>query len=70
MKTHGESAAPARDAHLQAQWEQSRQTTLAALAQIDASTLSQLSQLTLPEIQAIQEEIARVFPAGNLPLLC
>lgn len=47
--------------------EQSRQTTLAALAQIDTNTLRQLSQLTLPEIQAIQQEIAQVLPAGNLP---
>lgn len=47
--------------------EHSRQTTLAALAQIDTNTLRQLSQLTLPEIQAIQQEIAQVLPAGNLP---
>lgn len=45
----------------------SRQTTLAALTKIDDSTLLQLSKLTLPEIQAIKEEVARVFPAGNLP---
>ena len=49
------------------QIEQSRQTTLSALARIEDSTLLQLSRLTLPEIQAIKQEVAQVFPAGNLP---
>ncbi|MBN1876264.1 MAG: hypothetical protein JXA33_18715 [Anaerolineae bacterium] len=44
-----------------------QQTTLAALVEIDEQTLMQLTELTLPEIQAIQHEIARVLPAGNLP---
>ncbi len=46
---------------------QSRHTTLAALSQIDDSTLLRLTRLTLPEIQSIKQEIAQVFPAGNLP---
>ncbi|MBN1889117.1 MAG: hypothetical protein JW850_14085 [Thermoflexales bacterium] len=49
--------------------DQSRQATLAALTRVDTSTLLQLSQLTLPEIQGIQQEIAQVLPAGNLPAL-
>ena len=47
--------------------ERSRQATLAALVQIDDSGIRQLTCLTLPEIQAVQQEIAQVFPAGNLP---
>jgi hypothetical protein len=44
-----------------------QQATLAALLKVDDTTILELSKLTLPEIQAIKEEIARVFPAGNLP---
>ena len=44
----------------------SRRKTLAALSQVEDSTLIRLTRLTLPEIQAIREEIAQVFPAGNL----
>jgi hypothetical protein len=47
--------------------ERSRQATLAALVQVDDSALRQLTRLSLPEIQAVQQEIAHVFPAGNLP---
>lgn len=47
--------------------ERSRQATITALRQVDDSTLIQLSRLTLPEIRAIQREIAQVLPAGNLP---
>jgi len=47
--------------------EQSRRATLASLREIDASAIQQLTQLTLPEIQAVKEEVARVLPAGNLP---
>ncbi len=46
--------------------ERSRQATLAALLQVDDSTLLELSRLTLPEIQQVREEIAQIFPAGNL----
>jgi hypothetical protein len=44
-----------------------QQATLAALLRVDDTTILELSRLTLPEIRAIEEEIARVFPAGNLP---
>ena len=47
--------------------ERSRQATLHAFAEVDQHTLLQLSRLTLPEIEEIQEEVARVLPAGNLP---
>ena len=47
--------------------DQTRQTTLLALSKIDDSTLLQLTKLTLPEIRAIQQDVAQVFPAGNLP---
>ena len=47
--------------------DQSRQTTLLALSKIDDTTLLQLTKLTLPEIRAIQQDVAQVFPAGNLP---
>jgi hypothetical protein len=47
--------------------ERSRRTTIAALRQVDNSTLLQLSRLTLPEIQQLREEIAQILPAGNLP---
>ncbi len=46
---------------------QAQQATLSALGRIDSATLSRLSQLTLPEVHALQEEIARVLPVGNLP---
>lgn len=45
----------------------SRRATLASLQQIDDSTIRQLSLLTLPEIQGVQQEVAQVLPAGNLP---
>jgi hypothetical protein len=44
-----------------------QQATLAALLRVDDTTILELSRLTLPEIQEIKEEIARIFPAGNLP---
>src|SRR5512142_389988 len=47
--------------------ERSRQATLAALGQIDDNSIRQLTRLSLPEIQSVQQEIANVFPAGNLP---
>ena len=47
--------------------ERSRQATLAALVQVDDNAIRQLTCLSLPEIQAVQQEIAHVFPAGNLP---
>ncbi len=47
--------------------QESRQATITALQQVDESTLLQLSRLTLPEIRDIQEEVARILPAGNLP---
>ncbi|MFP4343550.1 MAG: hypothetical protein ACLFU8_02545 [Anaerolineales bacterium] len=47
--------------------ERARQTTLSALVELNTETISQLSHLTLPEIEEIQEEIAQVLPAGNLP---
>jgi len=47
--------------------ERSRQATLAALVQVDDNSIRQLTRLSLPEIQAVQQEIANVFPAGNLP---
>jgi len=64
MSTHISPIEDASDSLTQA-----RQGTLHALTQLDAQTLQKLSQLTLPEIRAIQEEIARVLPAGNLPAL-
>ncbi len=47
--------------------ERSRQATRHAFAEVDQQSLLQLSRLTLPEIEEIQEEVARVLPAGNLP---
>ena len=47
----------------------SRQATLNALVQMDEASILSLSQLTLPEIRAIQQEVAQVLPAGNLPAL-
>jgi hypothetical protein len=47
--------------------EGSRQATLASLQQLDDETIRQLTRLTLPEIQAVKEEVAQVLPAGNLP---
>ncbi len=46
-----------------------RRSTLAALNAIDEETLLNLTELTLPQIHEIQEEIARILPAGNLPSL-
>lgn len=57
-----EPAAPSIAALRQAQ-----QTTLAALVEIDEQALLQLTRLTLPEIRALREEVARIVPAGNLP---
>lgn len=48
---------------------EARKTTLAALTRVDPQTLLNLSHLTLPQIQEIQEEIAKLLPAGNLPAL-
>lgn len=47
--------------------EQSRRATLASLLQIDDGMIRQLTRLTLPEIQAVKQEVAQVLPAGNLP---
>jgi hypothetical protein len=47
--------------------EGSRQATLASLQQLDDNTIRQLTRLTLPEIQAVKQEVAQVLPAGNLP---
>ncbi len=44
-----------------------KDATLAALSQVDEETLQKLTRLTLPEIREIQQEIAHVLPAGNLP---
>jgi hypothetical protein len=49
------------------QLQKSQQATLAALLKIEDTTILELSRLTLPEIRTIKEEIARIFPAGNLP---
>jgi hypothetical protein len=43
------------------------EATLLALDQIDNKTLSDLSQLSMPEIAQLKAEIADIFPAGNLP---
>ncbi len=48
-------------------WTRAKDATLAALTQIDPDTLQRLTRLTLPEIREIQQEIAHVLPAGNLP---
>jgi hypothetical protein len=47
--------------------EGSRLATLVSLQQLDDNTIRQLSRLTLPEIQAVKQEVAQVLPAGNLP---
>jgi hypothetical protein len=47
--------------------ESSRRDTLASLREINDNTIRQLTRLTLPEIEAVKEEVARVLPAGNLP---
>ncbi len=46
-----------------------QQATLASLSKVDDHTLQQLTRLTLPEIRALQEDVAQVLPAGNLPAL-
>ncbi|HNT74583.1 MAG TPA: hypothetical protein PKH77_06155 [Anaerolineae bacterium] len=46
-----------------------QQTTFAALSEIDEETLRKLTQLTLPEIRKIRQEVAEVLPAGNLPAM-
>ncbi len=46
-----------------------QQTTFAALSEIDDETLRKLTQLTLPEIRKIRQEVADVLPAGNLPAM-
>lgn len=48
-------------------YETSRRATLLALEKIDDDTLRKLTRLTLPEIQALRQEVAQVLPAGNLP---
>ncbi len=45
----------------------SSQVTLISLNQVDDRTLSRLSTLALPEVVELKEEIADIFPAGNLP---
>jgi hypothetical protein len=60
---------PPPDAQATLILEDARRATLAALETVDAETLSRLSRLTLPEIREIQEEVARILPAGNLPAL-
>lgn len=44
------------------------QQTLQALNTIDDTSLVSLTGLGLPEVQAIKQEIAEIFPASNLPL--
>ncbi len=44
-------------------------TTLAAFNEIDERTLLELTELTLPEIRAIKQEVANVLPVGNLPAM-
>jgi hypothetical protein len=45
-----------------------RQTTLAALVDnVSVETIQELTQLTLPEIRELEQEVSRVLPAGNLP---
>jgi hypothetical protein len=44
------------------------QQTLQALNTIDDTSLVSLTGLNLPEVQAIKQEIAEIFPASNLPL--
>lgn len=46
----------------------SRRAALTALHQIDESALRQPSRLTLPEIEKVQEEIARILLAFVLNL--
>ncbi len=41
--------------------------TLLALNQVDERTLVRLSALSLPEIAEIKQQVADIFPAGNLP---
>ncbi len=48
-------------------WTRAKDATLAALTQIDPDTLQKLTRLTLPEIRELQQEIAHLLPAGNLP---
>ncbi len=43
------------------------EVTLLALNAIQDETLVGISELTLPEVQALKREIARMLPAGNLP---
>ncbi len=42
--------------------------TLQALNTIDDTSLVSLTGMGLPEVQAIKQEIAEIFPASNLPL--
>ncbi len=59
----------ATDQDPQANLTKARRTTLHALTKVDPQTLLNLSQLTLPQVRGIQEEIAQLLPAGNLPAL-
>jgi hypothetical protein len=47
--------------------EESRRATLASLMEVEDHTIRRLTRLSLPEIQGIRQEVAEIFPAGNLP---
>jgi hypothetical protein len=61
------SAAPPPPPDASQDYETSRRVTLLALKKLDQSTLLKLSRLSLPEIEALRQEVAQVLPAGKLP---
>ncbi|MFQ5610985.1 MAG: hypothetical protein ACE5H9_02520 [Anaerolineae bacterium] len=48
-------------------FDESVASTIEALSSVDTQTLARLTKLTLPEIEALRQEIAAIFPANNLP---
>lgn len=48
-------------------FDQSVETTIEALSSVDTGALARLTKLTLPQIDALREEIGTIFPANNLP---
>ena len=53
--------------HPTPEYRASSAETLLALNQVDDRTLLRLSALSLPEIAEIKQQVAEIFPAGNLP---
>jgi hypothetical protein len=48
-------------------FDQSLERTLEALSRVGTRSLARLTRLTAPQIEALRQEIAAIFPANNLP---